>query len=88
MAMHIVPADDHVLVPQGLKSLLEREGFQLAREASDGLEALKTNLLTRHHESQYIREALEAGAKGSSEFVKPRICRTLGREVPRRTFPF
>ncbi len=100
MPIRIVLADDHVLVRQGLKSLLEREGFQVVAEASDGQEALrhvkslqpeiavmdismptlnglnaarevrraspktKTILLTQHDESQYIRDALEAGAQG------------------------
>ncbi len=36
MPIRIVLADDHVLVRQSLKSLLEREGFQVAGEASDG----------------------------------------------------
>ncbi len=100
MPIRVVLADDHVLVRQGLKSLLEREGFQVVAEASDGQEALlhvkslqpdiavmdismptlnglnaarevsraspktKTILLTQHDESQYIRDALEAGVKG------------------------
>lgn len=100
MPIRVVLADDHVIVRQGLKSLLEREGFQIIAEASDGQEALrhvesfapdiaimdismptlnglnaarevrraspktKTILLTQHDESQYIREALEAGVKG------------------------
>jgi two-component system, NarL family, response regulator NreC len=41
MPIRIVLADDHVLVRQGLKSLLEREGFQIVAEASDGQEALR-----------------------------------------------
>ena len=41
MAISIVLADDHVLVRQSLKSLLEREGFQIAGEAADGQEALR-----------------------------------------------
>jgi len=100
MPIRIVLADDHVLVRQGLKSLLDREGFQVVAEASDGQEAIrrvdllqpdiavmdismpilnglnaaremsrsfpktKTILLTQHDESQYIRDALEAGVKG------------------------
>jgi two-component system response regulator NreC len=40
MPIRIMLADDHVLVRQGLKSLLEREGFQVVAEASDGQEAL------------------------------------------------
>jgi two-component system, NarL family, response regulator NreC len=41
MVIRVVLADDHVLVRQGLKSLLEREGFQVVAEASDGQEALR-----------------------------------------------
>src|SRR2546430_17630294 len=41
MPIRIVLADDHVLVRQGLKSLIEREGFQVVGEASDGQEALR-----------------------------------------------
>ena len=40
MPVRIVLADDHVLVRQGLRSLLEREGFQIVAEASDGQEAI------------------------------------------------
>jgi two-component system response regulator NreC len=40
MPTRIVLADDHVLVRQSLKSLLEREGFQVLAEASDGQEAV------------------------------------------------
>src|SRR5215469_8240755 len=41
MRVRIVLADDHVLVRQGLRSLLEREGCQVLAEASDGLQALR-----------------------------------------------
>lgn len=41
MPIRVMLADDHVLVRQGLKSLLEREGFQVVSEASDGQEAVK-----------------------------------------------
>jgi two-component system response regulator NreC len=47
MPTRIVLADDHVLVREGLKSLLEREHFQVTAEASDGQEALK--LIETHH---------------------------------------
>jgi len=46
MPIRIVLADDHVLVRQGLKSLLEREKFQVVAEASDGQEAVR---LTEEH---------------------------------------
>jgi DNA-binding NarL/FixJ family response regulator len=40
MAIRVLLADDHVLVRQGLKSLLERENFQVVAEASDGQEVI------------------------------------------------
>ena len=41
MNARVLLADDHVIVRQGLKSLLEREGFEVVAETSDGHEALK-----------------------------------------------
>lgn len=41
MALRIILADDHVIVRQGLKALLEREGFDVVAEASDGLETVR-----------------------------------------------
>jgi DNA-binding NarL/FixJ family response regulator len=38
MKIRVVLADNHVLVRQGIKSLLEREGFQVVGEAGDGME--------------------------------------------------
>jgi two-component system response regulator NreC len=40
MPIRIVLADDHVLVRQGLKSLLEREGHLVVGEASEGKQAI------------------------------------------------
>src|SRR5260370_37608247 len=47
MPIRIVLADDHVLVRQGLKSLLGREKFQVVAEASDGQGAVR--LTETHH---------------------------------------
>jgi len=41
MSLHILLADDHLIVRQGLKVLLEREGFNVVGEASDGREAVR-----------------------------------------------
>ncbi len=41
MRLRVLLADDHQIVRQGLKALLEREGFDVAAEASDGLEAVR-----------------------------------------------
>jgi len=41
VALRVVIADDHAIVRQGVKHLLEHEGFDVVGEASDGREALK-----------------------------------------------
>jgi two-component system, NarL family, response regulator NreC len=41
VGIRIVLADDHALVRQGLKSLLEREKFQVVAEATDGQEVIR-----------------------------------------------
>jgi len=41
MPIRVVLGDDHVLVRQGLRSLLEREKFQILAEASDGQEVIR-----------------------------------------------
>ena len=41
MAIHILLADDHLLVRQGLRILLEQAGMVVLGEAADGLEALQ-----------------------------------------------
>ncbi len=39
MSIRVVLADDHILVRQGVRALLEREGIAVVGEASDGQEA-------------------------------------------------
>lgn len=41
MPLHIVIADDHTIVRQGLRALLEREQFEVVGEAGDGQEAVR-----------------------------------------------
>ncbi len=41
MPLHIVIADDHTIVRQGLRALLEREQFEIVGEAADGQEAVR-----------------------------------------------
>lgn len=43
MPIRAVLADDHVIVRQSLKSFLEREGIQVAGEASDGQELVNVS---------------------------------------------
>jgi len=41
MALRILLADDHCIVRQGLRALLEGAGFEVAGEAADGQEAVR-----------------------------------------------
>lgn len=41
MPIRIVLADDHVVVRQGLRALLERHGFEVVGEAPDGRDAIR-----------------------------------------------
>ena len=41
MAIRLVLADDHPVVREGFKALLERQGFQVVGEASNGQEAVE-----------------------------------------------
>ncbi len=41
MPLRILLADDHTIFRQGVKALLEREGFQVVGECSDGHEAMQ-----------------------------------------------
>lgn len=41
MRLRILLADDHQIVRQGLKGMLEREGFEVVGEAADGREAVR-----------------------------------------------
>ena len=41
MSIHVLLADDHQLVRQGIRALLEREHFHVTAEASDGQEAVR-----------------------------------------------
>lgn len=47
MAVRVLIADDHEMFRQGLRALLEEEGFQFVAEASNGREAVQ--LCEQHH---------------------------------------
>src|SRR2546425_7916357 len=47
MSLRVVLADDHVVLRQGVRALLERHGLEVVAEASDGRAAVD---LTRQHE--------------------------------------
>ena len=46
MAIRVLLADDHAIVRQGLKALLDKEGIDVVCEASDGRQAVK---MVREH---------------------------------------
>ncbi len=41
MPIHVILADDHQIVRQGLKLVLEKDGIDVLGEASDGIEAIR-----------------------------------------------
>ena len=41
MPIHVILADDHHIVRQGLKLVLEKDGIDVLGEASDGIEAIR-----------------------------------------------
>jgi len=47
MVQRILLADDHQIVRQGLRTLLEREGYEIVAEASNGPEAIQLARDTR-----------------------------------------
>lgn len=47
MQLHILLADDHPIVRDGLRSILESQGFQVAGEASNGREAVEMAMKLR-----------------------------------------
>ena len=71
MAIQVLLADDHEIVRQGLRVLLEREGFQVVGEASDGREAMK--LCETHHPDVAILDLsmpLLNGVDAAREIIK------------------
>src|ERR1700723_4730277 len=75
MPIRIVLADDHVLVRQGLKSLLEKEKFQVMAEASDGQDAVR--LTETHHPDITVLDISMPTLNGID------AARELGRSCPK-----
>ncbi len=63
MSVHILLVDDHPIVRQGLRTLLQAEaGFSVVGEASDGIEALK--LIERHKPDVLVVDLMMPGVTG------------------------
>ena len=74
MPIRILLADDHLVVREGLRSLLEAAGFKVVGEARDGREALK---LARMLEPEVTVMDIGMPALNGVD-----ACRELLREVP------
>ena len=60
MSIRVLLADDHAIVRQGLRALLEKEGIEVVDEVSDGRQAVQS---VRDHEPDVA--VLDAVFKGS-----------------------
>ncbi|HEX7285308.1 MAG TPA: response regulator transcription factor [Candidatus Angelobacter sp.] len=72
MPIRVLLADDHAIVRQGLKVLLEREGFSVVAEAANGHEAIK--LCDDHHPEVAVLDLgmpLLNGIDAAREITKP-----------------
>ena len=71
MPVRVLLADDHAIVCQGLRVLLEREGFEVVAEASNGREALRLSQV--HHPEVAILDLsmpLLNGIDAAREIIK------------------
>jgi len=62
MTIRVLLADDHLIVRQGLKALLAREGFEIVAEAENGREALR--LAQTHHPDVAVLDLTMPGLNG------------------------
>ena len=49
MSIRVLLAEDHAIVREGLRAILQREGFEVAGEAADGMEAVAVAKETLPH---------------------------------------
>ena len=75
MPIQVLLADDHQIMRQGLKSLLEREGFRVVAEAADGREALR--LAETSHPDVVILDLAMPGLNGVD------AAREIARSAPK-----
>jgi DNA-binding NarL/FixJ family response regulator len=62
MPLRLILADDHHIVRQGLRALLEREGFEIAAEAADGNAAV--TLVEVYHPAIAVLDLSMPGLNG------------------------
>ena len=88
MPIRVLLADDHLIVRQGLRALLEQAGMEVVAEASDGLEAVR--LAEKHKPDVAVLDlvmpnlnGLEAGEHDQHEHEQRAGC---DREQPDADF--
>jgi DNA-binding NarL/FixJ family response regulator len=82
LSIRILLADDHAIVRDGLRALLERQpGFSVVAEAADGLQAVE--LAQRHEPDVAILDVAMPGLNGIE--AARRILASTGGTVPLRT---
>src|SRR6266566_1278863 len=59
MPTRVVLVDDHVMVREGMRALLEREGFAVVGEASNGMQAVQ---LAKELRPEVVIRDVQAGA--------------------------
>jgi len=72
MSLRVVLADDHVVLRQGVRALLERHGLEVVAEASDGRAAVEVArevapdvaVLTALEQERLVTDAVRAGVRG------------------------
>jgi DNA-binding NarL/FixJ family response regulator len=75
MGLSLLLADDHILVRQGLRSLLDREKIQVIAEAADGQEVIR--LAEAHHPDIAVLDISMPTLNGID------AARELGRSCPK-----
>ena len=71
MSVRVLLADDHAIVRQGIRAVLEQEGFEIVGEAADGAEAVR---LAKHLNPEVavldITMPLTSGIEATREIAK------------------
>src|SRR5436189_104232 len=88
MSLRVVLADDHVVLRQGVRALLERHGLEVVAEASDGRAAVEDRSRLTSRERQVVQlvaegkstkqvAALLAISPKTAEFHRSRVMKKL-----------
>src|SRR6267142_670072 len=79
MAIRVLLADDHTIVRQGLRLLLQREGFEVVGEAENGVEAVRLGVkgyVVKSPAPTDLVRAIHEVLNGMM-YLSPRVSRTV-----------